>query len=132
MDEWSSGSAPKMGSDRSFGLLVGSVLVLFGALSLRGSGRLALGLLAGGALLILAGVLVPSLLGPLNRAWFRFGLLLGRFVAPIVMVLVFVLAIVPSRLLLFVLRKDPLRFRGRSAATFWERRTSPTSFEEQF
>ena len=134
MDEGSHGRAPVPGSERGFGLLVGTVLVLLAA---RGWWRHAdatwpLLLAAVGATLVLLGLVRPGLLGPLNRAWFRLGLLLGRIVAPVVMGAVFLLTVVPTGLLLRLARRDPLRRRARGADSYWLTRTDTTTFLEQF
>jgi hypothetical protein len=58
-------------------------------------------------------------LRPLNIAWFKFGLLLRRFVAPIVMLGIFIVAIVPFGLIM-QMRADPLRKnRLREAKSYW-------------
>ena len=59
---------------------------------------------------ILAGLSwrAPDLLQPLNKLWFRFGLLLHKVVNPVVMALMFAIAIIPMGLLM-QLRRDPLR-----------------------
>ena len=63
----------------------------------------------------------PKLLGPLNMAWFRLGLAIGRIVNPVVMGVLFAIVIVPAGLLM-QMRHDPLRRRrDPSAATYWSR-----------
>ena len=63
--------------------------------------------------------LKPELLKGLNILWFRFGLLLHKIVNPIIMALMFVLAIVPMGLLMQLFR-DPLnKRRADGATTYW-------------
>jgi hypothetical protein len=69
---------------------------------------------------------VPDLLTPLNRAWTKLGLLLGRIVAPIVLGLLFFLSVVPIGLIMRVRGKDLLRLKfDRSARSYWIERTPP-------
>jgi hypothetical protein len=50
----------------------------------------------------------PGLLGPLNRLWFKLGMLLHRIVSPVVMGVLFYLVITPFALVMRVLGKDQL------------------------
>ena len=79
----------------------------------------------------------PASLTPLNAAWTRLGLLLFRIVNPIVMFLLFVLAILPIGLLMRLGGKDFLRLkRDEAAASYWIPRQPPgptaESMTEQF
>jgi Saxitoxin biosynthesis operon protein SxtJ len=123
-----------MGSERSFGLVFAgafAAVALYPALHGQPPRLWALGLAA--TLLALA-LVRPGLLAPLNRLWFRFGLALGKVMTPVAMALLFALAVVPTALVLKLLRKDPLRLRlDRSAATYWEpREQQPGSMSDQF
>jgi len=64
----------------------------------------------GVAALILAMALIwPGLLAPFNRAWMKFGLLLHKITNPIIMGLIFFLAVTPTALIMRAMGKDPLR-----------------------
>ena len=83
------------------------------------------------------GLMRPALLAPLNRLWFRFGLLLGRVTNPLVMGLVFFLVITPMAVIMRMRRKDPLRLRlDREAHSYWIERVppgpAPASMTNQF
>lgn len=68
----------------------------------------------------------PDALAPLNRIWFRFGLLLHRIVSPVVLAVLFFLTVTPMALLLRILGKDLLRLRwDREAASYWIERDPP-------
>ena len=68
----------------------------------------------------------PALLAPLNRAWFRLGLLLGRIVAPVVMAVIFFLVVTPIGLIRRALGKHSLpRGFDRTADSYWQRREPP-------
>lgn len=78
---------------------------------------------------------VPRLLGPLNRAWFRFAVLLNRFMSPVVMLVLYAMVIVPAGLIMQLVR-DPLGKRSRGARqSYWIERSTqspPTSMRDQF
>lgn len=61
----------------------------------------------------------PSLLRPLNRAWFQLSLLLNRIVNPVVMMLMFLIAFVPTGLLMRIWRDPLVRRRQPQAASYW-------------
>lgn len=81
-------------------------------------------------------VLAPGLLAPLNRIWYRFGLLLGKIVSPVVLGAIFFLVITPVSLATRLFGRDPLRLKPRQAASYWIDRTPPgpaaESFKNQF
>jgi predicted membrane metal-binding protein len=130
-------SAVPLGSERGFALVFAVVFALVAAWPWLHGGTLrgwAAALAAGFGL---AGVLVPQILAPLNRLWFRFGLLLGRVVSPVAMALIFYGTVVPTGLVMRLLRKDILRLRfDPAAASYWIERDppglAPDSFERQF
>jgi hypothetical protein len=82
---------------------------------------LALGFLFGAAALV-----APSTLARLNRIWFRCGLALHGIVNPIVMGLLYYLAVAPMGLIIRLAGSDPLRLkRETSAESYWIRREPP-------
>ena len=124
-------------SDRSFGFVFTGALSLLAAyLAWKGSAWWPLPLPPALVFLILA-LVQPKLLAPLNRAWTRFGLLLGAIVAPIVMGVIYFGLITPMALLARLLGKDFLRLkRDPEAATYWlprqDPRPSPERLRDQF
>ena len=65
-------------------------------------------------------LLVPRVLRPLNSAWTRLGILLGRVITPVVLFLLFVLAFVPLSFLLRLRGFWPLRLEFIPGdATYW-------------
>lgn len=117
---------PKAGSERGFGLVFAGFFAVIALLPLVGGGAVrwwALGLAA--ALLGLA-LGMPAVLGPLNRLWFRFGLLLHKLTNPILMGLIFYFAVTPTALILRLMGKDLLRLRFEPGAeSYWIERRPP-------
>ena len=72
----------------------------------------------------------PTILGPLNILWFRFGMLLHKIVNPIVMLALFAVAIVPAGLIMQRLRDPLVRHRKPPGESYWipvEPESSPGS-----
>jgi len=125
------------GSDRSFGLIVGGILSAIGLYQFFAGSTLYLWFLSPGAMLVLLGLVLPSLLHPLNIAWMKLGLLLGRIVTPVVMFLVYLISVVPIGLLLRMFGKDLLSLKqGDDKQSYWLDRTppgpTPESLKDQF
>ena len=99
------------GSNRSFGIVFAAAFAIYALWPLVSGGEPRLW--AGGvaAAFALAAFARPQLLTPLNRLWFRFGLVLHHMVNPIVMGLIFFAAVVPVGVVMRMLGKDLLRLR---------------------
>jgi hypothetical protein len=125
------------GSDRSFGIVMAAAFAAVTALNGWHAGRLWPWTGGLSALLLAAALARPQVLNPLNRLWFRFGLLLHRVVNPVVMALVFYGAVWPTGLVMRMLGHDLLRLkREPDAASYWIVRQppgpSPETMRDQF
>ena len=68
----------------------------------------------------------PQILSPLNRGWTKLGLLMHRVVNPLIMGMLFYVAITPMGLLLRLLGKDLLRLKlDPKASSYWIERNPP-------
>lgn len=110
----------KIGSDRSFGLVFAGFFALVALLPLLKSGPVRWGPLAVAAAVLAISVAAPAVLHPLNRLWFRIGLLLGKIVSPIVMGLLFVVTVAPTGMIMRALGSDPLNRKfDPDADSYW-------------
>ena len=133
-----SATQPKLPSERSFGLLF---TIVFAVLAISGFWKgwphIDLTFLVGASVLtLLVTFLHPSLLSPLNKLWFKIGLLLGRIVSPIVVGLLFFALITPVGVVSRLFGRDALRLKRHSKPTYWVARIPPgpaaDSFKNQF
>lgn len=107
---------------RNFGWTVGAAfLALSGLLWWRGKHSAALVFLALGAVLVLAGLVAPARLGPIQRAWMGFARLLSLVTTPIFMGIVYFLVLTPTGWLMRLFGRNPIR-RTPSEGSFWIRR----------
>ncbi len=107
-------------SERSFGLVFAAAFAVIALLPLKSGGEVRAWALMVAALFLASALVRPSLLRPLNRLWFRFGLLLGRVVAPVVMALVFLVAVTPVAVIMRARGKDVLGLKlDPSARSYW-------------
>jgi hypothetical protein len=99
--------------------------VLAAWLFVRVSAFAALPALAVAVSAALAAMVRANLLRPFNRAWAFLGHLLGAFMSPIVMGVLFFGVITPIALLMRVAGRDELRLRIVTGPTCWRDRNPP-------
>jgi len=72
---------------------------------------------------LILGLMNSKLLTPLNKLWFKFGIILGAIVAPVVMGVVFFLVVTPIGLIMKIMRKDLLNKKyDNKKSTYWIKR----------
>ena len=72
-------------------------------------------------------IVVPVILSPLNKLWFKFGLMIGRVVSPIVMGIIFFFVVTPIGILMRFLNKDLLNLKFNKNSTYWIEKNGPKS-----
>jgi len=104
-------------SERSTGFVFAGVSAIIGAF--YWDNLTVLAVCAGLSLsFLIISFVAPFLLGPLNRLWFRFSLLVNKVMNPVILGLMFVVAIIPVGLLMR-LKRDPLRSKRSEGSTYW-------------
>ena len=98
--------APRGSSDRNFGLTFAIFFLVLGLWPIVRGDLIRVWSLIVAALLFGVAFFSPHLFAVPNRLWFRFGLVLGKFITPIVVVTLFLVAILPVALILRMLGKD--------------------------
>lgn len=105
-------------SPRSTGLVFVAVALLLGLMFRHNPVAVGIAVTVAAVLLALS-LLAPKRLEPLSIVWFKFGMLLSRIVNPVVMFLMFAIAMVPMGLLMRLIQ-DPMRSkREPDATTYW-------------
>lgn len=118
--------AVKGGSDRSFGWVFACFWLIVGLAPLRHGQPPRLPALAASAAFLVAALLRPQILHPLNVAWTWLGVQMGRVVTPIVLALLFFVVVTPIAVLMRVLGKRPLKLRWEPGAeSYWIHRQPP-------
>lgn len=105
--------------ERSFGLSVGTVLILIAAF-LAWRDRVPTAEIVGGigAVLVVLGYLQPRLLTWPSAVWWKFALALGYVNARVILSIAFFLVLTPIGLIWRLIGRDPL-VRKRSSWTGW-------------
>jgi hypothetical protein len=121
---------------RRFGFTVGvAFLVVAAVFWWRGHDSAAAVMGVIGATLALAGLIVPTHLGPVERAWMRLAHVISRVTTPIVMAAMYFLVLTPVGLARRALASNPLVHEATDTG-FWKRRPEgrrrTASMERQF
>jgi len=89
----------KVASPRAFGLTFAAIFFVIGVWPAWRHGQLRIWSLLVGSIFLIVALVLPGLLGPLNRIWSFVGSVLHRVMTQILMGLVFVFAVTPVALL---------------------------------
>ena len=123
----------KISSNRSFGILFSILFAIIAFWPIINGNPLRLWLIPVSVIFLVLGLLNSKLLNPLNVVWVKFGELLGRIIAPIVMALIYFIIITPIGLFMRLIRKDLLNLKFSKANTYWIKREKKiSSMKKQF
>ena len=117
----------KVGSNKSFGIVFFVFFLIIGLYPLINEGNIRIWLIVISIIFLILGLINSQILTPLNILWFKFGMLLGRFVSPIVMGLVFFLVVTPTGLIMKLFNKDLLKLRKNKNSSYWIKRPETKS-----
>ena len=123
-----------LGSNKSFGIVFAIVFLIVALYPLLNSEGLRIWALIVSAVFLLLVFIAPKTLSLPNRLWFKFGMILGSIIAPIVMALVYFITVLPTGLIMRLLGKDLLKQKlDKNAKSYWIERNEPMgSMKNQF
>ena len=123
----------KLPTNRHFGIVFFLVFLIIGIWPLLNQGNIRLWAITISGIFLALGLINSKLLSPLNKLWFKFGILLGSIIAPIVMGIVFFFVVTPTGLIMRIFRKDLLNLKENKKETYWlEKDNSNSSLRNQF
>ena len=123
----------KIGSNKSFGIVFFVVFLIIGLWPLLNNGDIRNWSVIISAIFLVLGLLNSKVLTPLNKAWFRFGIFLGNFIAPIVMAIVYFLVVTPIGILMKIVKKDLINLKKNNNKSYWiEKNEIKSSMKNQF
>ena len=112
----------KISSNKSFGIVFCIVFALVAAWPIMHGGHLRIWPVPISFIFLVLGLLNSKLLSPLNLAWVKFGELLGRIIAPIVMAIIYFVIITPIGLFMRLIGKDLLNTKFSKDNSYWIKR----------
>ena len=123
----------KISSNRSFGIVFFIFFLIISIYPLLENGQIRIWSFILSLIFLILGLINSEFLTPLNKLWFKVGLLLGKLISPIVIGLIFFCVVTPTGLILKLLKKDILKLRKNSSKTYWvERPKIKSEMKNQF
>ena len=117
----------KIGSNRSFGIVFFTVFLIIATYPLIDNGEIRKWSLILSLVFLILGLLNSKILYPLNKIWFKFGLLLGKLVSPLIMAIIFFLVVTPIGILMRILNKDLLNLKFNKSKSYWIKKNEQKS-----
>ena len=117
----------KLPSNRNFGIVFFIVFLIIALWPLLKQNEIRIWSLIISFIFFVLGLINSRLLTPLNKLWFKFGILLGNIISPIVMGIVFFLVVTPTGLVMRIFRKDILKLKKNSSDSYWINKDSTNS-----
>ena len=109
----------KISSNKSFGIVFFLFFLIISLFPLFKDGDIRIWSLIIAIFFLILGLLNSKALTPLNKLWFKFGILLGSFISPIVMAIVFFTVVTPTSLIMKFLGKNLLNLKRDNKKTYW-------------
>ena len=123
----------KLPSNRNFGIVFSIVFLIIATWPILNQNEIRIWSIIISLIFLILGLINSKFLSPLNKAWFKFGLILGSLIAPIVMGIVFFLVVTPTGLIMKALGKDLLGLKRNKNNTYWlEKDNSNNNLKNQF
>ena len=117
----------KISSNKSFGIVFFVVFFLISLYPLINDNELRIWSLLISLGFLILGLKNSKLLTPFNKLWFRFGLLLGKIISPLIIGIIFFIVVTPIGIIMRLLRKDLLNLKFNQKNSYWIEKTGPKS-----
>ena len=120
--------------NRSFGILFFIVFLALSFWPLTKNAEINIYLLSIALIFFVLGIFNSRILSPLNKIWIKFGELLGRIIAPIVMAIVYFIILTPISLIVRIFGKDliGLKFKNDIKSYWIKRKKDLGTMDKQF
>ena len=123
----------KLPSNRNFGIVFAIVFLIISLWPLLSQNEIRSWSLIVSIIFLTLGLVNSKLLLPLNKIWFKFGIFLGNFIAPIVMGIIYFFVVTPTGLIMKMLGKDLLNLKKSNKDSYWiKKNNSNNSLKNQF
>ncbi len=117
----------KIGSNKSFGIVFFTVFFIIAIWPLLNGYEIRSWSLIISIVFLFLGILNSKILTPLNKIWFKIGILLGNVISPIVMSIIFFLVVTPTSFIMKILGKDLLNLKKNTKNSYWIKKQNQNS-----
>ena len=120
-------------SNRNFGIVFFVVFLIIAIYPLINSDEVRLWSLLISITFLILGIFDSNILSPLNKVWFIFGLFLGKYISPLVMMLIYFIVVTPIGFMMRMLNKDILQLKYSKNVSYWiNKDKKSTGLDKQF
>ena len=117
----------KISSNKSFGIVFFTVFLIIAIWPLLNGYEIRSWSLIISIVFLLLGILNAKILTPLNKIWFKIGILLGNVISPIVMSIIFFLVVTPTSFIMKILGNDLLNLKKNTKNSYWIKKQNQNS-----
>ena len=117
----------KIPTNKNFGIVFSIVFLIIALFPLINNESLRIWSLIISAVFLFLGLINSKILTPLNNIWFKFGLILGRIVSPVIIGIIFFLVVTPTAFIMRLVGKDLLNLKFNKHKSYWIEKTGPKS-----
>jgi len=114
-------------SNKNFGIVFSIFFFVIGIYPLLNGQNIRIWSIIISVTFLTLGLLNSKFLTPVNKLWFKFGLLLGKIVSPFIMGLIFFFVVTPIGLLMRISKKDLLNLKFNKNSSYWIEKKGPQS-----
>ena len=109
----------KLPTNRNFGIVFFLVFLIISLFPIINNENIRIWSLIIALIFLILGLLNASILSPLNKFWFKFGMTLGNLISPVIMAIIFFMVVTPTSLLVRLFGKDLLSLKKNDKKTYW-------------
>ena len=117
----------KISSNRNFGVVFFIFFMIISLFPLFKDDNVRVWAVVVAIIFLILSLLNSSLLSPLNKIWFKFGIFLGKIISPLIMGIIFFLVVTPIGLIMRLLGKDLLNLKFNKNQSYWIKKNEPKS-----
>ena len=127
-------SKKEISSNKSFGLVFFVVFLIIGLFPILNQEDIRLWSIAISIIFLFLGLVNSNLLTPLNRAWIKFGIVLGNFISPIILGVIFFAVVLPTGIIMRLFKNNFLgiKFDKRLKSYWIKKEKQLSSMKNQF
>ena len=134
MDEYNSKVPVKIGTEKNFGIVFSLfflIIVIYKYFYFR---EISFIFLCLSIIFIFFSFFYPFIFKYPNILWFKLGMLLGSFISPIIMFLIYFFVFFPIGIILRIFKKDPMNIKiQKNIITYWQKKEdSKSTMKNQF
>ena len=124
----------KISTNRSFGIVFFIFFLILSLFPLLKNNQVNFYFLVTAIVFLVLGLLNAKILTPLNKYWIKFGDILGKFVSPVIMFLIYFFTVFPVNLLLRLFKKDVMYLKlHKKNKSYWiKKEVNDTNMNNQF